>query len=134
MKRSSLVRDHMIESPLTFTPEMDVLTAAYQMVESGYNGGPVVDQNGRPVGMLTEQDIIEIAVQAYYHGEPGGKVGQRMTPNPATMKEDDDILEAAQRFLARKYYGYPVVTDDGYLVGLLRRKDVLRALAAFYPR
>ena len=134
MKRSTLVRDHMISNPLKFTPDMDVLTAAHQMVETGYTGGPVVDQNGRPVGMLTEQDIIAVALQAYYHGTPGGSVGDRMTPDPATMKEDDNLFNAAERFLKRKYYGYPVVTDDGYLVGLLRRKDVLRALAEFYPK
>ena len=134
MSRSMIVRDYMISGPLTFTPDMDTLTAGHQMVTKGYHGAPVVDEAGWPVGMLTEQDIIAGALQAYYHGTPGGRVADRMTPDPETVGVDDSIFDAAQRFLTHKYYAYPVVTDDGYLVGLLRRQDVLRALSEFYPR
>ena len=134
MTRSMLVRDYMIASSLTFTPDMDILQAAHMLLKRGETGAPVVDQQGWPVGMLTEQDCIAVALQAYYHGTPGGKVSDRMTPDPETIGADDSIFDAAQRFAQRKYYGYPVVTDDGYLIGMLRRRDVLRAMAEYYPR
>ena len=57
-----------------------------------------------------------------------------MTANPKTVGADDSIFDAAQKFVKNKFHGYPVVTDDGYLVGLLRRSDVLRAMGEFYPR
>jgi len=94
----------------------------------------VLDEDGWPIGMLTEQDCIEAALQAYYHGLPGGLVGSRMSRNPVTIGADDSIFDAAQKFIRNRHYGYPVVTDDGYLVGLLRRKDLLRAFGEFYPK
>ena len=134
MTRSMLVRDYMIASPLTFTSDMDLLQAAHQLIRSGFSGAPVVDEQGWPVGMLTEQDCIASALQAYYHGTRGGLVGEHMTPKPRTVGADDSIFDAAQQFMNQKYYGYPVVTDDGYLVGLLRRRDVLKAMGEFYPK
>lgn len=134
MNRSMLVRDYMFTKPLTFTADTDILFAAQMLVKSGVSSAPVVDKQGWPVGMLSEQDCIATALQAYYHGEPGGKVGDRMTPNPRTIGSEDSIFDAALMFMKRKFYGYPVVSDDGHLVGLLRRRDVLRAMADFYPK
>ena len=134
MKRSMLVRDYMVESPLTFEPGMDILSAAHALIKRGVGSAPVLDINGWPIGIITEQDCIAVALLSDDHFTPGGIVSDRMTANPKTVGADDSIFDAAQKFVKNKFHGYPVVTDDGYLVGLLRRSDVLRAMGEFYPR
>ena len=133
MKPSMLVRDYMVESPLSFEPDMDILSAVHALINRGVGSAPVLDGNGWPVGIITEQDCIAVALQAHYHGTPGGIVANHMSQEPETLGADDSIVDAAQKFVDNKYHGYPVVTDDGYMVGLLRRSDVLGAIGKFFP-
>lgn len=134
MKRSLSVCDYMTERPLSFEPSLDILAAAHLLIKNGVGSAPVLDENGRPIGILTEQDCIAVALQSYYHGSPGGIVRDHMTRDPTTIGADDSIFDAAQLVVLHKFHGFPVVTDDGYMLGMLMRSAVLRAMAEFYPR
>ena len=131
--RSMRVKDYMIAVPVSFKRETAVLHAAHTLIELGIPGAPVLDECGWPVGVITEQDCIEVALQAYYHGTPGGIVGDHMSANPQTIGAETSLLDAAQLFIRNKFHGYPVV-NEGHLVGLITRRDVLRAMGEFYPR
>ena len=132
MPRSMLVKDHMSTDVVTLHPDMEILRAAQVLISCDISGAPVLDQHGRLVGVLTERDIIKVALHAGYHGEPGGLVQDYMTPEPVTVSPDDTILELAERFVKNKYRRYPVL-DGGRLVGLISRRDVLRAMGQHYP-
>ena len=133
MKRSIRVADCMNRDFLTLDPEMDVLRAGKLLIKHDISGAPVLDKHGRLVGMLTERDCLRVTLYAGYHGEPGGLVRDYMSPDPVTVKPDDTIFDLAERFIDNKYRRYPVL-DGGRLVGLISRRDVMRAVGHHYPK
>ena len=117
---------------MALKPEMEILHAAHQLVKHNVSGAPVLDRHGRLVGILTERDIMQVATQAYYHGTPGGLVSERMTTDPVSVSPDSSILTLAEMFIDGRFHRYPVV-DNGRLVGIISRRDVMRAMARHYP-
>jgi CBS domain-containing protein len=132
MPRSMLVKDHMATEVVTLHPGMEILRAAQLLISCDISGAPVRDQHGRLTGVLTERDCMKVALQAGYHGEPGGLVRDYMTADPVVVSPDDTILEMAERFIKEKYRRYPVL-DGGRLVGVISRRDVMRAMGHHYP-
>jgi CBS domain-containing protein len=126
------IQDYMQKGFLTLDPEMDVLRAAQLLIKSDISGAPVLDKHGRLVGMLTERDCMQVALQGFYHGEPGGQVKKHMSPDPEYVSPDKSILTLAEMFINGRFQRYPVV-DNGRLVGVIARWDVMRALAEYYP-
>jgi CBS domain-containing protein len=80
-------------------------------------GVPVVDDGQRCIGVVTESDIL---------GKRGGTVGEIMTADAVTVREDTPLAEAAEIMLTRRIRRLPVVRDDDTLVGLLTRMDLVR--------
>jgi CBS domain-containing protein len=132
MTRSMLVKDHMATEVVTLHPDMEILRAAHILISSDVSGAPVLDQHGRLIGVLSERDCMRVALHAGYHGEPGGLVRDYMSTDPVSVTPEDTILDLAERFLENGYRRYPVV-DGGRLVGIISRRDVMRAMANHYP-
>lgn len=126
--KSALVRDYMSGKLVTFNPQTDVLDAIQMLVRHRIAGAPVTDNHGNVVGMLSELDCMKIALTAGYHGERGGPVAEFMTTETETVDADMSIIDLAQKFLDSGFRRYPVVKDNR-LIGLISRRDVLRALA-----
>ena len=125
--KSARVRDYMSRRLITFSPNDDVLDAIQELVRQRIAGAPVVDEQGNLIGMLSELDCLAVALTAGYHGELGGPVADFMTPEATTIDAEMSIVDLAQRFIESGFRRYPVVTD-GRLVGVVSRRDVLRAL------
>jgi CBS domain-containing protein len=123
------VKDYMSTSLVTFTPDMDVMTAIAVLVERGISGAPVVDRLGNLVGMLSEKDCLKVALSAGYHGEWGGRVAEFMSHNAVTVDVNASVLDVAKKFIESPFKRFPVV-DENELVGQISRADVLRAIAA----
>lgn len=132
MPRSMLVKDHMATEVVTLHPDMEILRATHVLISCDISGAPVLDKHGRLIGILTERDCLKVALHAGYHGEPGGLVGDYMSTEPESVNPDNTILELAEKFIGGKYRRYPVV-DGGRLVGLISRRDVMRAMGQHYP-
>jgi CBS domain-containing protein len=132
MKRSLQISDYMKKDGLTLDPEMEVLKAANLLLKLDISGAPVLDRHGRLVGMLTERDFMRVAMQGYYHGEPGGLVKTHMSLDPEYVSPEMSILRLVEMFINGRFQRYPVV-DNGRLVGVIARRDVMRALAEYYP-
>ena len=132
MPRSMLVKDHMATEVVALEPDMEILRAAQVLISRDISGAPVLDPHGRLVGLLTERDFMRVALHAAYHGEPGGLVKDFMTDDPITVSPEDTILDLAQRFISAKFRRYPVL-DGGRLVGVISRRDVMRAIGQHYP-
>lgn len=133
MLRSVLVKDHMTRNPVTLAPDMEILHATHQLIENDISGAPVLDRHGRLVGVLTERDCMRVAMRAGYHGEPGGLVKDFMSSNPQWVGPEQNILTLADLFISGRFHRYPVV-DNGRLVGVISRRDVMRALGKYYPK
>jgi CBS domain-containing protein len=127
-----LVKDYMTKRVVTLLPEMELLRAAHLLVRHDISGAPVLDEHGRLVGILTERDCMRVAMQADYHGVPGGLVKDHMSVNPQFVDPGESILKLAQLFLDGRFHRYPVL-NNGHLVGVISRRDVMRAMGEFYP-
>jgi CBS domain-containing protein len=148
------VRDIMDSSPATVSPETPVEELVAVLRDHGLPGVPVVD-DGRCVGIVTEADLVLPDDQGDLHLphyinlfggtvflEPLGRYEQRlrkafastagdmMTRDPDTVGPDADAKDAARLIHETGHNRLPVVDEDGRLVGVVTRLDVLGALAA----
>ncbi|BCX89419.1 hypothetical protein MIN45_P1791 [Methylomarinovum tepidoasis] len=130
MLRNIAVRDYMATNLVTFTPETGVFDAIRQLLKHKITGAPVLE-NGRLVGSFSEMDCLHVVLDAAYHEQMAGKVGEYMNKNLVTVGPDDSIIEVAERFQKALLRHFPVV-EDGKLIGLISRVDVLRALVSMY--
>ncbi len=127
MLHKILVKDYMARNLVTLQPDNEVLHAVHTLVEHNISGAPVVDKDGKLVGMLTEKDCMRVILEAAYYSEYGGLVSEYMSSDVETINAEDSIVEVAERFLNKRYHRYPVM-DNNRLVGQISRGDVIRAL------
>jgi CBS domain-containing protein len=125
--KTLLVREFMATSVMSFTPDMPMSDAVRTLVKYKYSGAPVVDAEGRVVGMLSEKDCLVAAVLAARQGSAEAFVGDCMSSTVEAVEPDTSLLDVAERFAEAEFKRFPVVAD-GFLVGQISRFDVLRAV------
>jgi len=79
MFRSIVVDDFMTTHLATATPGMDLLSLVDLLLIQGISGAPVIDEDGRLVGMISEQDCLRAILVGTYQGDIGGRVGDVMS-------------------------------------------------------
>jgi len=118
--------DIMTRRLVTLDPEMDVFKAIRLLMKNRISGVPVVDTNGKLLGMFTEKSALEVMVDAAYEGLPANLVGAFMDEPADTITEETGMLSMAQVFLNKQTRRLPVL-KDGKLVGQVSRRDVIGA-------
>jgi CBS domain-containing protein len=120
-----------------------------KMLDRRVSGVPVVDDDGRLLGIVTEADLVD--KQAYGNAPEGllgmlrqvvfgppSEVAEKawaltagglMTADVHTATPDEDVTHAARRLLEHNFKRLPVVTADGLVVGIVSRRDLLAAFA-----
>ena len=140
------VEDVMTRDVITVSPATPIHEAASLMVGHGVSGLPVIDAEGRVVGIISEGDLIvrqrhrkqtpwwhlfftngEQLAQDYRKAV-GTRVGEVMTQRVVTISPVWSIEVAASILDSRNIRRLPVVLD-GRLVGIVSRADVIKALA-----
>lgn len=122
------VNDYMNKHPVTFKLEMPVAEAVERLVNNHQTGGPVLDDYNKVVGFLSEKDCLERMIESSYYREQICRVKDIMHADVLAIKSYDSVLELAQQMLGQKPKVYPVVDDDGYLLGTIDRSQVLKAI------
>jgi CBS domain-containing membrane protein len=139
-----LVKDIMMTPVVSIKRNADLHEAARLLSENRISGMPVVDDNNRVIGVISEADILMLAGMKREHtfkdilrnilGEPlparsgGNKVEDVMSFPPITSKADDEVMEVAKIFDERRIKRLPVVDNDGRLLGIVSRADIVRAI------
>ena len=131
MFRSILVDDFMTTHLATARPEMDLLALVDLLLIQGISGAPVVDQDGKLVGMISEQDCLRKILVGTYQGDVGGRVEDAMTSPVETVKMGASIVEVAEQMLVTNRRRFPVVDLEGRLRGQISRRDLLKAVRAY---
>ena len=142
------VRDLMTKSPITIDPDAPVGTALAVMKERSVRHLPVVADDGRLLGIVTDRDLrsAAFAPAVAEHLSASGRrrlrglgdtlenlrVRDVMTWDAVTIRPDAPAAQAAALMLEGRFSGLPVV-DEGRLVGIVTEVDVLRSLAATLP-
>ncbi|WP_375750377.1 CBS domain-containing protein [Vibrio sp. HN007] len=121
------VKDFMEKRAVRFTPEMSLTAALDKVMTSQHLGGPVVNENDEVIGFISEQDLLDKLVKVSYYCQDTHIVSDCMYQDVLTVSPDMGIIELAELIKVGKPKVYPVV-DDKKLVGIITRRDVLRAI------
>lgn len=145
---ATTIRDVMTKKPITIDPQAPLGTAAAVMREREIRHLPVVDADGRLVGMLSDTDLrsavlapalvefLSPAAQRRLRGIgetlDNLRVRDAMTWDVVSIPPDAPLAQAAALMFDRRL-GSLAVLDKGQLVGIVTERDILRALAATLP-
>ncbi len=124
-----LVRDRMTPNPTTVRPDSDPMAAQTILRYGKFGRLPVVDANGKLVGIITASDLDLFLSTAPSPGvvKRQFRVDQVMKSPVHTVSPDYPLEDAAQMMLKHKVGGLPVVEDDK-VVGIITESDILAQL------
>jgi CBS domain-containing protein len=118
-------RDFMVTDLITLSPHRDVLDAVKLLLKHRISGAPVVEEDGRYLGVFSEKCAMQVLLDAAYEQLPTCEVRAFMDAEAQTISPSTHLLSIAQVFLLTPYRRLPVV-EDGKLVGQVSRRDVLQ--------
>lgn len=144
-----MVKDIMTKKVFSVQPEDSIEDVVKLLVEHNISGVPVVDDENKVVGIITEGDLIyrskKLQIPSYFTildsyiflEDPstvkdqikkmiGYKVKDVMTEKVIVAKEDDSIEEVATIITNKNVNRLPVVKDNK-LVGIISRRDIIKA-------
>ena len=130
-----LLSMRMTKNPVTVTPDMSVQGAEALMKQEKVHRLPVLDENKRLVGVISEKDILKATpspattLSAYEMNYLVGKmtVRQIMKKNPKTVSPDTTIEEAA-RMMVEEDLSSICVVDGVKLLGIVSKSDLFKML------
>jgi len=123
-------RDLMTRDLLTFHPDERVLVAIDRILRRGVRGGPVIDDAGLLVGVLSELDCLRMLAsdEFYQDGQAeAARVRQGMGPVGRTVSPDTGVYRMAHHFLTEPL-GRLLVVEGGRLLGQVSPRDILRGI------
>jgi acetoin utilization protein AcuB len=142
------VKDAMTRNPITIDPDAPLATAMATMTERQVRHLPVVDDQERLVGMITDRDLRNAAFSpalAEYLSRGAQRrlrglaetfqdmrVRDAMTWGVVTTSPQAPLAQAAAIMAEGRFGSLPVV-EGGKLIGLVTERDVLKALATTLP-
>ncbi|KPM32230.1 CBS domain protein [Croceitalea dokdonensis DOKDO 023] len=123
-----LVSDYMTRKLIKFAPDQSILAVMESFAKNKISGGPVIDDNGFLVGIISEADCMKTISESRYFNQPilDKSVERFMTKNVETIPHDMSIFDAAGIFDRHNRRRLPVM-KDGILVGQISRKDIVIA-------
>ena len=111
----------------TVSADASLEDAIRSLLKKHHSGAPVVDAAGKLVGVLSEYDCVAVLARAATDNWPAGRVSDRMTTEIEKVPPTEDVLALSTRFTQGRHRRLLVV-EDGKLVGLISRRDLLGAL------
>ena len=140
------IKEIMQRNVKSISPETDVKEALGLLEKMEISGLPVIDKEGRLVGMLTEKEVLSYILPSYiekvgrfiYEENPKStkrkfaelskiKVSQLMRKGVVTAGEDTGLCEVVRIMLTQKARRLPIIDKSGKVVGIVARCDVLEA-------
>lgn len=144
-----LARDIMTQEVVACFPETRIEDAVRALAEKGISGMPVIDANRRVVGIVSESDLLMAdklqppLVKTALYGlfimpqgvmeriaqSRGVLVEDVMTKKVITFGPDTPVEEIAETMREKRINRVPIVDEEGKLMGIVSRADIIRALA-----
>ncbi len=123
-----LVSDYMTSKLVTFHTDQSILEVMELFIKHRISGGPVMDEQGKLAGIVSEADCMKQISESRYFNMPilDKSVSNFMTKDVETIEHDMTIFDAASRFHKNNRRRLPVM-KNGMLVGQVSRKDIVVA-------
>ena len=120
-----LVKEIMTKDVVTVAPAMPVREVAKLLGERDVSGVPVINDEGRVLGVVSELDIVS---------RKGDTAADIMSKQVISVTEETDVDEVAHLFYNQRIRRVPVLSD-GQLVGIVSRSDLLQpeSISHFLP-
>jgi CBS domain-containing protein len=125
----------MTQDVICLKADTTVIDAARTLTQAGISGAPITGEDGRLTGLISEEDLVG----AFYEDVPG--IARKtlgtcvvlgtslITRRVVTVRPDTPAQEIARAMIIRKIKRVPVVNDAHQVVGIVSRRDILRAMA-----
>jgi CBS domain-containing protein len=127
------VSDAMTREPVTIREGTSLAEAEGIFEQHNFNGLPVVDENGRLRGVLTKLDLLKAfvftpqSIVPHYEEILREPAARFLTSEPLAVTPDLPLTRVLERLVETRYKSFPVV-NEGRLVGMIAREDVLRVI------
>lgn len=126
--RNRTVREVMDTETHAIQASEPVIEAVRLLIRDGVTGAPVVDDTGSVVGMITECECLQLLTGLEGGDVPGGTVGDHMVE--ARIVEPEMDIHYVAGLFRKGSSRRAAVVGGGRLLGVVTRKDILRALDA----
>jgi len=113
----------MTRKVIHVTPQTPMAEIRKLLREHRISGIPVV-QDGKLEGIISIEDLINTLAESAM----GATVGEKMTRNPVTLREDEPVVVAINHFATHGYGRFLVVDGKGHMVGIVTRGDIIEGL------
>jgi CBS domain-containing protein len=150
---SKIVADWMNRDLLTVTPSTPIADAVKLLVDRHIGGLPVIDDEGKLVGVISESDLMwreqgveqppymlflggviyfqnPLTYERDLHKALGQTVGEVMTPHAISIAANTSLPAAAKIMHDKKIHRLPVVDEQNHPIGIITESDIMRAIAA----
>jgi CBS domain-containing protein len=152
------IKDAMQKNVIKFKADDSIIEVAQSLRDNKISGAPVVDEENKVIGIVSEGDIIrllevhsprinlilpspldliELPVRMKYEFDEVAEdmerassvlIGDIMTKNVVKIHENDSISDAAELMDSKGVNRLPVVDDNGKLLGIITRGDIIGAM------
>jgi CBS-domain-containing membrane protein len=133
-----LVQEWMTKEVFHIGPDTSMMKASRLMKDKNIRRLPVLDDNQRVIGIISDRDIKEASpskattldMHELYYLLSELKVKDIMTKNPHCAREKDSVEGVALILMEKGFGGMPVVDDDNKLVGIITESDIFKVLTS----
>ena len=122
--------DIMTRPVVTVAPEALVIDAIQLLLRHHLSGLPVVRDGDRLVGIITEHDIMNLALSG---NAADTRVEEAMTAPVVSLPPEADLGTLIDCLSSRRLRRVPIVRD-GRVIGIVSRRDVLREMLFMYAK
>ncbi|MCB9030419.1 MAG: CBS domain-containing protein [Deltaproteobacteria bacterium] len=126
-RKPAVLAEQIMSSPVLTLPKHASLSEAQELfLKKRFRHVPVVSENGKLIGILSDRDFIgDLSIKS--------EVSEIMRTNILTARPDAEIRMIAQIFFKERIGSMPIVDKDGNLVGMITRSDILFAVVNHAP-
>lgn len=132
-EKQALVRDLMTPNPITVRPDTPLDEALSLMLSNNVRRLPVVDEDGRLVGIISDRDL-RLAADSPFLQETPDEVLEHLAQHTVkeimhtavhTIEDTAPVVEAAKLMRVARVGGLPVLNEQNNLVGIITRSDLI---------
>lgn len=116
------VSDIMVKDVVTAKENDKIRDIAIRMYEKKIGSVVIVDDEGKPIGIVTERDLVYVVARALAPDTPAWMV---MTEDPIVINENALVTEAMEKMRVQNIRHLPVVNAEGKLVGMISFRDIV---------